>query len=454
MEVTINPRGSMVQLSKLEVERLQKNAQSRLYQLYRRCSLAVLSSGAHCDSSEKLFSAHQDFDIHIVCVERGIKIELHNPPHEAFVDGQIMHGIQEHLCAVLRDILFLSDQFTLTSKKPKEQSSQITNHVFDILRHSETLSIDQDPNLIVCWGGHSINEAEYKYTKEVGYQLGLRGLDICTGCGPGAMKGPMKGASIGHAKQRILDGRFIGLTEPSIIAAEPPNQIVNQLVILPDIEKRLEAFVRLSHGIIIFPGGVGTTEELLYLLGIKLNSANRDEQLPLILTGPQSSKNYFEAVDLFVGEILGEEAQKLYTIIIDDPIKVAQVLKESTEKVKQHRRKTGDSYQFNWRLNIEPDFQVPFSPTHENMAGLNLSFDQDKASLAANLRRVFSGIVAGNVKSETTKAIDELGPFQLHGDAQMMSLVDKLLTDFITQGRMKLPGTEYTPCYEIVKLSS
>jgi hypothetical protein len=31
----------------------------------------------------------------------------------------------------------------------------------------------------------------------------------------------MKGATIGHSKQRIKDGRYIGITEPGIIAAEP-----------------------------------------------------------------------------------------------------------------------------------------------------------------------------------------------------------------------------------------
>ena len=147
--------------------------------------------------------------------------------------------------------------------------------------------------MVVCWGGHSIGDVEYKYTKEVGYQMGLRGLNICTGCGPGAMKGPMKGATIGHAKQRLFDGRYLGLTEPSIIAAEPPNPIVDELVIMPDIEKRLEAFVRIAHAIIIFPGGVGTAEELLYLLGILLNQGNKDQVLPVILTGPASSKALF-----------------------------------------------------------------------------------------------------------------------------------------------------------------
>lgn len=62
----------------------------------------------------------------------------------------------------------------------------------------------------------------------------------------------MKGAAVGHAQQRYKDSRFIGMTEPSIIAAEPPNPLVNELIIMPDIEKRLEAFVRIAHGIIIF----------------------------------------------------------------------------------------------------------------------------------------------------------------------------------------------------------
>src|SRR3546814_4767739 len=177
---------------------------------------------------------------------------------------------------------------------------------------SSDLSVLQpaDPNLVVCWGGHSINRDEYQYTKDVGYELGLRGLDICTGCGPGAMKGPMKGATIAHAKQRQRRPRYIGITEPGIIAAESPNPIVNQLVIMPDIEKRLESFVRLGHGIIVFPGGVGTAEEILYLLGILLREENAQLPFPLILTGPVASAPYFEQIDKFIRLTLGEAATR------------------------------------------------------------------------------------------------------------------------------------------------
>src|ERR1043166_4447725 len=106
----------------------------------------------------------------------------------------------------------------------------------------------------------------------------------------------MKGATIGHAKQRLNLCRYIGLTEPGIVAAEPPNPIVNQLVILPDIEKRLEAFVRMAHGIVVFPGGAGTAEEILYLIGMLLDPANREQPFPIVLTGPRESAAYFDHI--------------------------------------------------------------------------------------------------------------------------------------------------------------
>ena len=71
--------------------------------------------------------------------------------------------------------------------------------------------------------------------------------------------------------------------------------------------------------------------------------------------------------------------------------------------------------------------------------------------LAANLRRAFSGVVAGNVKDQGIRAIEQYGHFEIHGDAGIMEQMDALLTAFVAQHRMKLPGTVYKPCYRIVK---
>lgn len=447
MRIQLDPVRNMKLLSPIEVAQLQQSASSKLYNLYRNCSLAVLNSGSHTDDAEAIYQKFQDFHIQVLRRERGVKIALENPPEHAFVDGKIILGIQEHLSAVLRDILFTSQRY----KHISPENDNITHVTFDILRNANVIIPDSDPNLITCWGGHSISQKEYRYTKEVGYQLGLRGFNICTGCGPGAMKGPMKGATIGHAKQRNNHGRYIGLTEPSIIAAEPPNPIVNELVIMPDIEKRLEAFVRVSHGIIIFPGGAGTAEELLYILGIMLNPKNQAQKLPIILTGPASSAAYFEKIDAFIGATLGDKAQSLYQIIVDDPENVAKSMKSGLNEVLTYRKQTGDAYHFNWSLVIESDFQQPFEPSHQNMADNKISYDLDIATLAANLRRVFSGIVAGNVKSEGIKEIRQHGPFQITGDSRIMSLMDELLASFVEQQRMKLPGSEYIPCYQVIR---
>jgi len=443
MQTQINPVGNMNLLTQSEIEQLQQSATSKIYQLYRNCSLAVLNAGSHTDDAEEIYQKFQDFEIQVLRRERGVKLSLTNPPAHAFVDGKIIKGIQELLSAVLRDILFTHHQY-------RSDTKQVTDLTFDILRNANVIIPESDPNLLTCWGGHSINHNEYKYTKEVGYQLGLRGFNICTGCGPGAMKGPMKGATIAHAKQRNKDGRYIGLTEPSIIAAEPPNPIVNELVIMPDIEKRLEAFVRMSHGIVIFPGGAGTAEELLYILGIMLNSKNQSQKLPIILTGPKESAEYFIQIDRFIAATLGEEAQNLYEVIVDDSVAVAKAMRYKLEEVLTYRKQTGDAYHFNWSLVIESDFQQPFEPTHKNIANLPINYDLDTATLAANLRRVFSAIVAGNVKSQGIQAIRDNGPFEISGDSKIMQLMDNLLASFVKQQRMKLPGSKYVPCYKVI----
>ena len=180
-----------------------------------------------------------------------------------------------------------------------------------------------------------------------------------------------------------------------------------------------------------------------------LHEKNKDVRVPLIFTGPENSKAYFEQMDEFIGKTLGSEAQALYEIIIDDPIKVAQKMTKSMKKVYKNRRALDDAFFYNWSLTIEEQFQYAFDPSHENMASLNLQKGQDAAAMASNLRRAFSGIVAGNVKPYGIQAIEEHGPYVLDGDPELMKSLDSLLASFVEQGRMKLSG-EYTPCYELL----
>jgi pyrimidine/purine-5'-nucleotide nucleosidase len=450
IDARIKPNGSLDVLSRLEVGKLLNTSQGDLYPLFRNSSLAVLNYGGHLDDGRELLERYKDFDIRVIQEERGIRLNLRNAPASAFVDGEMIRGINEHLFAVLRDIVYVDDAINNNPRFDLETSDGITNAVFHILRNARIMRPRTNPRLVVCWGGHSITPVEYDYSKEVGYQLGLRGLDICTGCGPGAMKGPMKGATIGHAQQRIANGQYLGITEPGIIASESPNPIVNDLVIMPDIEKRLEAFVRVGHAVIVFPGGVGTAEEILYILSVLLDPDNSRIPLPLIFSGPASVRDYFERIDQFIIATLGPAARQLYRIIIDDPVTVARKTLEGVEEVRAFRLKTDDAYYFNWQLQVDFSLQRPFTPSHENMRSLDLHKDQAPHLLASNLRRAFSGIVTGNVKEAGIRAIEEKGVFEICGDRTIMQPLDTLLDAFVKQQRMKLPTSTYNPCYRLV----
>jgi len=449
--VEVMPEGSLEILSRNEVERLRSSSEDGQQELLRRCALAVLNVGSHTDDTREVMARYHDFNISIVQQDRGVKLALQNPPAQAFVNGEMIRGIRELLFTVLRDIVYTSSYLLAGGDMDLRTSEGISNAVFLILRNAGAIRTGTDTDLVVCWGGHAISREEYEYTKEVGYHLGLRKLNVCTGCGSGAMKGPMKGATIAHAKQRIRNGRYVGLTEPTIIAAESPNPIVNELVILPDMEKRLEAFVRMAHAVVIFPGGAGTAEEILYLLGVLSHPDNADMPFPLVLTGPEGSRAYLQMIDEFIVATLGREMQRHYQIICADPAAVAAMVDESRNAVRAFRRKSADAYYFNWQLRIDQAFQRPFRATHQSMGELEISSDLASHELAVNLRRAFSGVVSGNIREEGLLAIEQHGPFEIRGERRIMQALDALLRAFVAEQRMSLAaGSAYQPCYRIV----
>jgi predicted Rossmann-fold nucleotide-binding protein len=447
---SIRPSQSLDLLSQREMESLA-NAGEEVHQLFRLCALAVLNTGGEVDDAREIIQHYHDFEVRVVPESRGLKLQLHNSPAQAFVDGKMIQGIRNHLFSALRDIVFTYHKLVEQQHFDLDSGAGITDTVFRILRNAGVVTSNTSPRLVVCWGGHAISRVEYDFTKDVGYQLGLRGFDIATGCGAGAMKGPMKGATIGHGKQLNKSSRYVGISEPGIIAAESPNPLVNELVILPDIEKRLEAFVRLAHGVVIFPGGAGTAEEILYLVGVKMHPENRDLPLPIILAAPQASARYFQQIDEFLRRSLGEEAARHYEIISGDPVAVARTLKRRIKQVREYRIRHQESFSYNWGLAIPDGLQQPFEPTHENMAALQLHKRQPSHHLVAELRRAFSGIVAGNIKEAGLRAVEQRGPYQLRGDPEVIGALGGLLSSFVDQGRMKLDAANYKPCFQLAE---
>ena len=180
-----------------------------------------------------------------------------------------------------------------------------------------------------------------------------------------------------------------------------------------------------------------------------LHPDNAEMPFPLVFTGPAGSEDYWQQIHDFIGGTLGFEAQKLYQIVVGNPERVGREIERGIAAVAEFRRAHSDAYYFNWMLKLDPQFQRPFEVNHENMASLELSRDMDRHQLAANLRRVFSGIVSGNVKASGIRLIEEHGPFEIRADHNLTQAIEVLLAAFVRDRRMRLPGTTYEPCYRL-----
>ena len=83
VDTLISPEGRLEVLSKAEVAKLLDTSQGGLYQVFRKCALAVLNSGSSIDDGKELLERYKDFDTKIIQRERGIKLDIRGAPAHA-----------------------------------------------------------------------------------------------------------------------------------------------------------------------------------------------------------------------------------------------------------------------------------------------------------------------------------------------------------------------------------
>ena len=62
------------------------------------------------------------------------------------------------------------------------------------------------------------------------------------------------------------------------------------------------------------------------------------------------------------------------------------------------------------------------------MRELELDHSMPHHQLASSLRCLFSGIVAGNIKEDAIRDIEDYGPFEIKGERKMLKNLDLYLT--------------------------
>lgn len=151
------------------------------------------------------------------------------------------------------------------SVKPKKVRKILTNKIrqlYDIVADIDTLLTEMETDFYrVCiFGSARIRENSpiYNQVELLAEALSKSGVDIVTGGGPGLMEAANRGAKAG-SKGSWSIGLPIQLPFES-----DANSHLDVKSHHKRFSSRLDEFMRISHAVIVVPGGIGTVLEMFY----------------------------------------------------------------------------------------------------------------------------------------------------------------------------------------------
>jgi uncharacterized protein (TIGR00730 family) len=154
--------------------------------------------------------------------------------------------------------------------------------VEEYIRLEAELRALENTNFRVCIFGSARIQPHEPYYREVfrlAQSLSQRGVDVVTGGGPGLMAAANRGVLA--AKRRRAHSYGLPLDLPTLI--EPPNRHLDFSSAHKRFSSRLDEFIRLTHAVVVAPGGIGTLLELMYVW--QLLQLRTIDPRPMVLLG-------------------------------------------------------------------------------------------------------------------------------------------------------------------------
>jgi len=347
--------------------------------------------------------AYEDFAYRLHPHTEGILLKVQNAPATNFRDGELLDQRRSFIASALRCLLLqMQNQDLLHSPEGRTKLAHDLLLQAGALTPMEAITRGERIELarVFVWGGHDLEPHDYDYMTDVAEELGHQGIVTVTGAGPGTMRAGLKGNKAGLAERLIRNAEHFGYSCAEIIAAaEPPNKYVDNLVMFPGTPARIEGFLRSAQGGVIGPGRMGTLEELMFLLGVKMHERNQGIALPAIITAPKESEWFLDAFEEFMDGTAGNDALRHYETVRGDRGKVATDMGASLGYVRQQQTERGKRLLWSDEdmLHIPPAFQEWFETNHETTEQLPLHRDQPVSDLLCALCRMFQSIVRGTI---------------------------------------------------------
>jgi uncharacterized protein (TIGR00730 family) len=164
-----------------------------------------------------------------------------------------------------------------TIEEVRQQVQRALEHYFSL--EAELKQLEKDQFRVCIFGSARIQPEDPTYQKvyDTARLLTELNIDVVTGGGPGLMEAASRAVSDAHNEQ----SHSIGLT----IALPRSQELANKHLDIKSEHKRfssrLDEFMRLSHAVIVAPGGIGTLLELMYVW--QLIQVGMIEERPVVL---------------------------------------------------------------------------------------------------------------------------------------------------------------------------
>ncbi|MBX7145046.1 MAG: LOG family protein [Oligoflexia bacterium] len=201
-----------------------------------------------------------------------------------------------------KSVSSVSDDAGATKKKRNFSRGQRRKHLDERLRllHQRAMVIENELRALednrfyrTCiFGSARIKPNTHAYDEafELAHLLARDGIDVLTGGGPGLMEAANKGAKLGREESRAKS-LSLGLTIQ--LEWEPePNHHLDVKRHHMRFSSRLDDFMRLSHSIIVTPGGIGTVLEVFFTW--QLIQVKHMESRPIVFLGKKFWKGLLE----------------------------------------------------------------------------------------------------------------------------------------------------------------
>lgn len=198
--------------------------------------------------------------------------------------------------------------------------------------------LDKEFFRVCIFGSARLSEtdAHYKMVEKLAYLLSRESIDIVTGGGPGLMeaanRGAQRGRSEGHSKSRSI-GLPIDL---------PFEEVVNPHLDVKSVHRkfssRLDEFMRLTHAVVVTPGGIGTLLELVFAW--QLLQVGHIRKRPVILLDRQMWEgliDWMKKEQLSRGLVNADDFDFIY--LVDNPEDALSVVKKEYDRFKKSKKK-------------------------------------------------------------------------------------------------------------------